>query len=144
MFLIYIYGNRVRSMPKRLTWTSCAPCFWAPDVCCRTRCGSLRVRSRADGRVRWFRCLYTLELGKVWVIWEINVCSIVLFTWGMSVPFEVGVEQFERLGRKRCAPFSLFRRLDANEVGQMVLAGFVAVPMAMKKIAIYYYISTLN
>lgn len=43
----------------------------------------------------------------------------------MSIPFEVSVEQFQRLRSKGRSSFPLLRRFDAYKVSQVVLAAFV-------------------
>lgn len=48
----------------------------------------------------------------------------------MRVALEVSVQQLERLRREAGAAFAFLRRLDADEIGQVRLAGFVAVPVA--------------
>lgn len=48
----------------------------------------------------------------------------------MRVSLEVRVQKLERLWRKRRAPFPLLGWLHADEVGKVILAGFVAIPVA--------------
>jgi len=48
----------------------------------------------------------------------------------MRIPLEVRIQQLQSLGREGGAPLTLFRRLHAYVVGEVVLARLVAVPVA--------------
>lgn len=57
----------------------------------------------------------------------------------MCVPFEVRVEQLQRLRRKRCPSLSLLRRFDPDEVGQVILPALVS-----GKAFTHYYSRDIN